>query len=81
MNNRYYVLTITKTSEGTEARDFMPYSEEVTARRKYYQALTAIGTGLKGIVVLLLDPYLNVLKKDMWEEEPVNPDEEVEPQA
>lgn len=66
MNNRYYVLTVTKTAKDTETRDFSPYNDATTALRKYHEALMGIGTGLKAICVLLLDPWLNVIKRETW---------------
>lgn len=68
MNNRYYVLTVTKTSQDTETRDFTPYNDLTIAQRKYFEAITAIGTGVKAICVLLLDPWLNVVKREAWVE-------------
>ena len=77
MNNRYYVLTVTKTSQDTETRDFKPYNDLTIAQRKYFEALTAIGTGVKAICVLLLDPWLNVVKREAW----VEPESEPTPET
>ncbi len=79
MNNRFYVLKVTKTSQDTETRDFTPYDDPIIAKRKYHETLTSIGTGLKGIAVLLLDPWLNVVAKEIWTEPEPEPTPEPEP--
>lgn len=79
MNNRYYILTVTKTSTDTETRDFTPYNDLTIAQRKYHEALTGIGTGLKAIAVLLFDPWLNVIQKEIWTEPLPEPEPEPEP--
>ena len=85
MNNRYYVLVVTKTSTDTETREFTPYNDLTVAQRKYHEALTGIGAGSKAIGVLLLDPWLNVIQKEIWTEPVVEtepeetPTEETEP--
>lgn len=80
MNNRYYVLTVVKTPQDTETRDFTPYNDYVIALRKYHEALTGIGTGCKGIIVELFDPWLNIVDKETWVEPQPEPKPEPEPE-
>ena len=81
MNNRYYVLTVVKTSQDTETRDFAPYNDYVIALRKYHEALTGIGTGCKGIIVELFDPWLNIVAKETWVEPEPEPEPKPEPET
>lgn len=66
---RHYVLRATITSKGTEEREFTPYDNEDTALRKYYEAFKTIGGGPKQIIVVLLDEWLNTIKKEVWIDE------------
>ena len=78
MNNRYYILDIKLTSQGTETRNLTPYDDLTTAQRKYHEALTGIGAGSKRICVALLDTYLNTIQKEVWIEPEPEPEEEPE---
>lgn len=77
MNGRYYLLTITITSVGTESRNLTPYDNIDTALRKFHEAFNGIGGGPKKIVSALLDSNLNVIKHDLWEQ----PEPEPTPEA
>ena len=80
----YYVVTVVVTSTGTEDRKLTPYADVDTALRKFFETFGVIGGGPKKISALLLDSNLNTIKRESWSapvEEPVNPDEEVEPEA
>ena len=77
MNGRYYLLTITITSAGTENRNLTPYDNIDTALRKFHEAFNVIGGGPKKIVATLLDSNLNEVKHDLW----VQPEEEPTPET
>lgn len=77
MNGRYYLLTITIASTGTENRNLTPYDNIDTALRKFHEAFNGIGGGPKKIVSALLDSNLNVIKHDLWEQ----PEEEPAPET
>lgn len=62
----WYVLSITVTSQGTEDRKFVPYTNKDTALRKFYEVFGGIGSGSKKITVLLLDSDLNRIKREQW---------------
>ena len=68
MNGRYYLLTITIASTGTESRNLTPYDNIDTALRKFHEAFNGIGGGPKKIVATLLDSNLNEVKHDLWEQ-------------
>lgn len=78
MNERYYVLVVTKTSKDTETRDFTPYNDLIVAQRKFHEALTGIGAGSKAIGVILFDPWLNVIQREIWIEPTPEPEPEPE---
>ena len=69
MEGRYYVLSITLTSQDTEQRVLTPYDDLDTAKRKYHEAFAGIGGGPKFISCAVLDRYLNVVDgyRDYWE--------------
>lgn len=71
MENRYYVLSIKITSNGSEERNLTPYDNLDTAKRKYHEAFNTIGGGPKYIAAEVLDRYLNIIPnfKDYWIEE------------
>ena len=71
MENRYYVLSIVVTSSGQEQRNFTPYDDLDTAKRKYHEAFNTIGGGPKLISAEVLDRFLNVIPgyRDTWQEE------------
>ena len=77
MNGRYYLLTITIASTGTENRNLTPYDNIDTALRKFHEAFNVIGGGPKKIVATLLDSNLNEVKHDLWEQ----PEEEPAPET
>ena len=66
---RYYLFNVTITSTGTEDRKLVPYDNLETAQRKYHEALTGIGAGSRRIAVSLLDYNLNVIKKEVWQQQ------------
>lgn len=73
--NRFYVVSITLTSSGSEDRKLTPYDDLTTATRKFHEAFNNIGAGPKRVCVVLLDTYLNELKRESWEDaEAVNED-------
>lgn len=74
MEERYYVVAVTTTSNGSEQRGITPYTDLETAQRKFFEPLGSIGAGPLKICVLLLDKYLNVIKHETWEH--VEPEEE-----
>ena len=69
MEEKYYVVEVTIGSTGTETRNFTPYTNKETALRKFYAPLGSIGAGPSRISVLLLNAYLDVVKKETWEQE------------
>lgn len=74
MEERYYVVSVTTTSNGSEQRGITYYTDLETALRKFFEPLESIGAGPLKICVLLLDKYLNVIKHETWEH--VEPEEE-----
>lgn len=66
---RWYVLSVTITSSGGEQRNFTPYDDEDTAKRKFYEPFGNIGGGPTKIMAILFDENLNTIKKDKWEKE------------
>lgn len=85
MNERQYVLAITTTSSGAEVRTLTPYNNDEVALRKFYEPFGDIGAGPLKICVLLLDQYLNVIKREVWikyiePEEPEEPEQPEEPE-
>ena len=66
--NRFYVVSITLTSSGTEDRKLTPYDDLTTATRKFHEAFNSIGAGPKRVCVTLLDTYLNEIKRESWED-------------
>lgn len=66
--NRFYVVSITLTSSGTEDRKLTSYDDLTTATRKFHEAFSTIGAGPKRVCVTLLDTYLNEIKRESWEE-------------
>lgn len=69
MNNRYYVVSVTITSQGTEQRNFTAYDNKDNALRKFYEAFASVGAGPQKISALLLDSNLYPIKSDNWEKE------------
>lgn len=66
--NRYYLVEVKITSNGTEDRQFTPYDVLETAQRKFHEALTGIGAGSRKISVALLDSNLNTVQKEVWQQ-------------
>jgi len=84
MENRYYLVQVVITSSGAENRTLTPYDNVDTALRKFFETFNVIGAGPNKICAALLDSNLNTIKREYWAapvEEPINPDEEVEPEA
>lgn len=70
MEERYYLVTIKVTSQGTEERALTPYDNYDTALRKFHEAFNVIGGGPKYIGAVILDRGINELKAEIWTEEP-----------
>lgn len=78
MEERYYVVSVTTTSGGTEQRSAVtPYTDLEIAQRKFFEPLGSIGAGPIKICVILFDKYLNVIKHEAWEHVEPEPEEEV----
>ena len=76
---RYYLVSITTTSSGTEDRKLTPYDDYDTAIRKFHEAFNNVGAGPKKVLVLLIDENGFNIKQEMWtakvEEPEVAPEE------
>lgn len=66
---RFYVLSVTISSGGSENRALTPYENEDTALRKFFEVFQGIGGGPKKIQALLLDENLYTIKAERWEKE------------
>ena len=79
MANRYYLVKVLITSSGAENRELTAYDDIDTATRKFHEGFNTIGGGPKQIAMLLLDAYLNTIKKEVWMEPAPEPEPEPEP--
>lgn len=66
MNNRYYLVKVLITSTGAENRDLSAYDDLDTATRKFHEGFNTIGGGPQKIAMLLLDSFMNEIKKEVW---------------
>lgn len=69
MEERYYLVTIKVTSQGTEERNLTPYDDYNTALRKFHEAFNVIGGGPTYISALILDRAMHELKVEVWQAE------------
>lgn len=63
---KYYLLTITITSQDTEDRKLTPYEDHNTALRKFHEAFNTIGAGPKKISAMLLTEDLGIERVEVW---------------
>lgn len=63
---KYYVLSVTINSGGSENRVLTPYENEDTALRKFFEIFQGIGGGPRKIQALLLDEDLYTIKAERW---------------
>lgn len=76
---RFYLVSIVISSKDTEVRNLTPYDDIDTATRKFHESFGSIGGGSKKIATILLDEYMNVIKKEVWLEPQPEPEPEPEP--
>lgn len=75
MSERFYLVEVTTTSQGTEDRHFTPYDSYETALRKFYEVFTKVGAGPQKICATILNSDLFEIKYDKWEK-PNEPEDE-----
>ena len=75
---RFYLVSIVISSKDTEVRNLTPYDDIDTATRKFHESFGSIGGGSKKIATILLDEYMNVIKKEVWLEPQPEPEPEPE---
>lgn len=70
MEERYYLITVTVASGGTENRVMTPYDDKDTALRKFHEAFNSIGAGPQYIAATILaKSQFAPIKTEVWQEE------------
>lgn len=78
--SRFYLVSIVISSKDTEVRNLTPYDDIDTATRKFHESFGSIGGGSKKIATVLLDEYMNEIKKEVWLEPQPEPEPEPTPE-
>ena len=69
MEERYYLVVVKVTSNGSEERNLTPYDDYNTALRKFHEAFNVIGGGPKYIAVTILEKSMfSEVKCEVWRE-------------
>lgn len=70
MEERYYLITVTVASGGTETRVMTPYDDKNTALRKFHEAFNSIGAGPQYIAATILaKSQFAPIKTEVWQQE------------
>ena len=70
MEERYYLITVTVASGGTENRVMTPYDDKDTALRKFHEAFNSIGAGPQYIAATILaKSQFAPIKTEVWQQE------------
>lgn len=70
MEERYYLITVTVASGGTENRVMTPYDDKNTALRKFHEAFNSIGAGPQYIAATILaKSQFAPIKTEVWQQE------------
>jgi hypothetical protein len=77
---RFYLVNVVISSKDTEVRTLTPYDDIDTATRKFHESFGSIGGGSKKIATILLDEFMNEIKKEVWLEPQPEPEPEPEPE-